>query len=556
MFALLALWLFSSLYFVNMEFDDGYATIANSQHFLGISDGYFWQRGPLFALLLLPAEWFANAAGLHPLNVRPHHAIMALLHLAYLFGVWRLLVTQFGTRWNVLLAYVAAVPTFLFFSYAPFISHDLFPGLLALWMLKIAHDFMANPTWQRWGALVAIGAVAVLIKQTYALIWFALFIANAIVWLWGEPDRRQTLRRLAALAAGGLTCGVITWCVYAWTLMNSFDDTQFLLGPWVQILKVAEHVNLAGPVEQTMYRALYFRNLSAYGFLAMALVLPGLFLSFTRGARLSKSIAIAWVLLVITMQLIQFKEVRYLGFLAPLTAVLIVSAIDALLRFRRSYAYVLLLVLAIDLRGVVIEAVRLTDPYYREEITTFLSPLPRELTAPIVISKALSFVSHERYAFFADRYHRITNMIGDEIRLLYGYPQSLMQRFETGGRFDIPPILPGTIVFFVNETATRRPPFRADKTGLDAAFAQLLSVAELVTLERVGDRYRLVEATSQPVMLLHISDLQAQPLTALQDFPADEVDALRGISGAPARIQLLGLRIKQYCNLDGCRSYP
>ena len=75
----------------------------------------------------------------------------------------------------------------------------------------------------------------------------------------------------------------------------------------------------------------------------------------------------------------------------------------------------------------------------------------------------------------------------------------------------------------------------------------------MITLERVGDRYRLVEATSQPVMLVHISDLQAQPVTSLTDFSVAEVNALRNISGSPARIRLLGLRIKQFCNLDGCR---
>jgi len=86
-FVLIALWLAACLYFVNIDFDDGYSTIINAQYFGGISDGYAWQRGPLLGMLLLPAEWVTNILGLEPLNVRPHHAIMAVVHCVYFWAV-------------------------------------------------------------------------------------------------------------------------------------------------------------------------------------------------------------------------------------------------------------------------------------------------------------------------------------------------------------------------------------------------------------------------------------------------------------------------------------
>ncbi len=555
---LIAAWLLLSLAWVNMEFDDGYATIANSQHFLGISSGYFWQRGPLIAWLLMPAEAVANGLGLRPLDVRPHHVVMVLIHLGYLFGVWRLLVSHFGARASVLCAFVAAVPSFLFFSYAPFISHDLFPGLLALYMLKLGHDFMLEQSWRRWLALVVLGTALALVKHTYALVWIAVFLANGVVALWMEPLRRKLVRPLLALAAGALTTGVLTWLIFAIVLRNSFGATPFLLGPWRQIQLIVSHVSDAGVISELIYQPLYFRNLAAYGLLAMALVLPGLYFSLRRGARLQRVVAIAWLVLFAAMQFIQFKEVRYLGYLAPMTAFVIIPAITALVNLRRAYVWLLVALFAFDLFAIVGEAARLRSPYYREEITGFFASLPSkaELDAPLVMTFPLSFVSPEPYAFHRDRFHRITNLIGDQVRFLHGYDEQSMRVVEVEEKLDLPLVPPGSRLFFVNDVATRGPPFRADnRPGLEATFAQFLAVAEMVELERVGDEYRLLRQTSQPVALFKAAGVTAGPLYSLAAFKVEDVRRLRGLKDTPERLRLLGFRIQNFCNIGGCRGY-
>lgn len=76
---------------------------------------------------------------------------------------------------------------------------------------------------------------------------------------------------------------------------------------------------------------MYLRNLFAHGYLAVALALPGLFFCLRSGNIRRQSVAVAWLVLVTFMQLLEFKEVRYLGFLAPLTALLVVAALDAIM---------------------------------------------------------------------------------------------------------------------------------------------------------------------------------------------------------------------------------
>ena len=71
----LACWLLLAVLLVHLELDDGYTTIANAQHFLGISDGYFWQRAPLMAWLLVPAEWLAPLPWLRRQNFRPRKGL-------------------------------------------------------------------------------------------------------------------------------------------------------------------------------------------------------------------------------------------------------------------------------------------------------------------------------------------------------------------------------------------------------------------------------------------------------------------------------------------------
>src|SRR5687768_8900444 len=62
-----------------IEYYDGLSAIANARYFLGTSEHYIADRGPLMAWLLMPAEWVRSTLGLHTLDVRPHHALLAVL---------------------------------------------------------------------------------------------------------------------------------------------------------------------------------------------------------------------------------------------------------------------------------------------------------------------------------------------------------------------------------------------------------------------------------------------------------------------------------------------
>lgn len=554
--ALISLWLLSSLYFVNLDFDDGYATIVNAQYLLGITPEYFMQRGPAMAVALMPAEWLASALGLHPLNVRPHHATMVLLHLIYLLGSWVLLTREHDRSWPVLLAYVAAIPSFLFFSYAPFISHDIFPGLLLLLMLWGANKYTQTSRSAWLIALVMLGTLSALIKQSFALFWVATLVAVATTLVIERRPLREAVRCVFLLFSSAALSGAITWCLYAWILASSFPAVPYIWRPWAQAVLISEYFGQAGPISEMFYWWVYLRNLPAYGVLTMALIIPGLVLSLGAGSRLQRMIAIAWIVLVACMHCIDFKEVRYLGMLAPLTAFLIVPAITAVIQIRRSYAAILLAVLAFDFVGVTREAARIGDPYYANEVTHFLEPLPSVNAAhtKVVLAGALSFVSPEPYAFYGDRFHRITNLVDVAVRNLYGYQRATADMLPSGAALEPPQISEGTWVFFVNQIATRVPPFSAQRrSGLDQHFSQILSRAEWITLRRDGARYWMTEPGAEAVLLMPLpAAAREQPLIETTSFDANSLKRMRQISGDPSRIRVLGFRIKRYCNLAGC----
>ena len=88
----IVIWVILAAILVDIEYYDGFDTISNSRLFLGKSWFFNPNRAPLMGLLLVPAEVVKEIWNLHPLEVRPHHLMMALLHIAYLIGVYYCLV--------------------------------------------------------------------------------------------------------------------------------------------------------------------------------------------------------------------------------------------------------------------------------------------------------------------------------------------------------------------------------------------------------------------------------------------------------------------------------
>ncbi|MEZ4654778.1 MAG: hypothetical protein R3E12_14635 [Candidatus Eisenbacteria bacterium] len=129
-FAILLGWLAMAVSLVDIEYYDGFDSICNARYFLGWIDTYTATRGPLLGLLLVPAELIKGRMGLPPWRYDRPRARPAARRVSDRLLPHGAKVLQGAGP--VLLAFVAAIPTFLFFGYAPFVSHDLFPGLVFL----------------------------------------------------------------------------------------------------------------------------------------------------------------------------------------------------------------------------------------------------------------------------------------------------------------------------------------------------------------------------------------------------------------------------------------
>jgi len=178
------LWLALAALLIKVEYYDGYEAVGNALFLLGLEDLYIANRAPLFAFLLLPGRWLGQILGLAIWDPRPWHAVTMLLHIAFLLAVYHLLEQRHGRNAAVVLAFTGAVLTFVFFSYSPFISHYIFPGLLFFAMLYLADIYMKNPSWRRWGMLVLLGAAGALLKQTFGLFWLTILLAQGSILIW------------------------------------------------------------------------------------------------------------------------------------------------------------------------------------------------------------------------------------------------------------------------------------------------------------------------------------------------------------------------------------
>jgi hypothetical protein len=421
----LAGWLLVSALLVGIEYYDGYDAICNAAAILRDDLSFNGLRAPLMALLLVPAEHLKQTLALHPLDVRPHHLTMAILHTGYVLVVYGLLVRRHADRRACLWAFVACVPSFVFFSYAPFISHDILPGAILLSMVVLSDAFHTRPRASTWLLLVLLGAVGPLIKQTYALFWGSVLVAQLVVGLFGTgSDRPHLLARWASLVGGAVASGAVAWLGIALSLGSAFPDVPFLSRPVEQIdLLFSE----AGSYN-TFPPWIYLRNLPAYGSVTLLLLVPGLVMAL-RGSRLQRAVALNWILLFAAMHLLWTREVRYIAFLAPLSAFLLVPPLRALLRRTWSSVGVLVLVLfnlsPLYPYSIAAEASRVFEPFYRQsEAARFLGPLgtsdPRP--APVLVNwNILSFAPPRHSPLAGDRYHRLFHFGRHHLGILFDY---------------------------------------------------------------------------------------------------------------------------------------
>jgi len=558
-------WLLSSAWLVNIDYDDGYNTITNSQFLLGITPDYDGNRGLGFALLLMPAEYLANLFSFKPFDVRLHHLTMALLHFAFIYFTWAWMVRKFGHTLPVVLAFVMAMLTYIFFSYAPFISHDLFPGILLLAMLKLAERYQHTPKCRYFALLVFLGAAAALIKQTYAIFWVAIVVSVFITD--GVLLRKIHGRYVGSLLLGAGLSGLITWVGYSLsTGFNTLHETAFWLRPIELITRVSgAYANSAVPVSDTFPWWLYLRNFSAYGLGAMLMIIPALYVNLKSKDRLQIMIAISWIVCVLFLQLMTFKEVRYLAFLAPLTAFLLVPLMLKLRQINQRYSYYLIFLLMVDGINIVPELLRINDKFYQDNVALFFQPMRRWTAFPPVVDAffAYSFVAPEKSLLFADRYHRIHHISRDEVFLLLGYPPERVLRLPIKYSMHHELFLPGYGLIYANAVPLRSPPW--DKNNAvkmrgvtrNDRFIQLIARAEDILFKKKNNVFEISVdvGPKKPFLLIKSKDQNISPVIIVDNtISVQMAHDLYGEKSDLSQFTVVGFKIHSYCNRQqSCR---
>lgn len=364
--ASLLAWLAASAALLDIEYFDGINTIHNARAILGV-EGYTYVeiRAPFLALVLIPAELVRLGLGLGLMEWWPYHATMALMHGAYAIAVYLLLRRHFGPGWPVLVAYAAAIPTYVFFSIGPYISHDLFPGLLMLGMVLLAHRVVTEPSRLAWAGLIALGAIGPMIKHPLGLMWVVILMATAALWAAGRwPRGPDTFRTWRMLFAGAVASAQLFWLVMGWSLGFSggeIADVPLVARPYFQLVGY-----VGGPGSPP---TVYLRNLGAYGAPLVVLVPIGVIRCLRGSDRVAQLAALSWVLFVAIQFGVFHAEVRYMAPLMPLSAFLCVPALQWLGRFRATWG-VVGLVLALECLPFAPyprlgAAARITQPFYR-----------------------------------------------------------------------------------------------------------------------------------------------------------------------------------------------
>lgn len=480
-----AAWLVAAAALVDIEYYDGVSAICNARYFLARSPFYFFDRGPLMAWVLMPAEAIRDWLGLHPLEVRPHHATTALLHLGYLVAVYAALVRHAGPGWSTVLAVVTAVTSYMFASYAPFVSHDILVGALFLWMLIWSEDFASAPRARPWLLLVSAGALAALVKQTFGVVWIAVLVAHLLpTLLRRDPGDRTSARALWGLAAGAATSGLVVWLVYGVVLSGWAPDVPAWARPYRNLQYLA-HVYDGTDVVFPPW--IYIRNWWAYGRVTTLLLIPGLVLCLG-GSRLQRRMALAWIAAVVFVHAMPLREVRYMAFVAPVSAFVIVPAMR-MLGARAAGALLIAALLVLDVSGAVTEAARVGTAFHRHsEARAALEPLwngGRPLRPLFHNVSMLSFVAPDGSPLAADRYHRIFHVSIAHVAILFGYAASEVRPVLPGQTTALSATAPeGSALLFASAILAHGPTWTPAPPIGGASFVQGLATARTIALRR------------------------------------------------------------------------
>lgn len=542
-------WLLACALIVAGEYADGYQTIVNSRYLFSDSPTYYFHRGPLAAIALWPVEVLVDLLDIGPLEVAPYHLYSAVLHSIYLLGCWWALRHTEASPLARIFAFAAAILTVVFYAYSPYLSHDILPGLLFLLMIYIANRWLSAGSRVDALLLVIIGAAVVLIKQTYALFWIAIVAYGAMALLFRWDDARVDWRKLGLLLSFAVLSGSLTWVGYAWFMADEWAPIPWYMRPWELALGVSEafgrNAHMVFPAD------LYLRNLHNYGVLAMVLVIPSVIVALRGSNARLRMIAICWLMSAIAIQFVTFKEVRYFLFLAPLTAVLIVPAIEWSIR-RRIPLIAIVLVLAFDqVRGFSVAAGQLAA-------TGTIDP-PRFFESAgtggrVVASKSIAFVYDARSPLQRDTYHGIYDL-GARLYFALHEGKTEVHQIAAAGELGMAKLQSGDRVYVVTTEVRRLTPYVEDNSpNMLPEYKAIAGRAATLTLRREGIGYVVDGHESSYVMLVPDSEGErATPLLSNSDIDADLLETIYGDIESRDSLDVTGVIIDAICRADSCQ---
>jgi len=542
-------WLVACAFLVNGEYGDGYLTIANSRYFFSDNPLYWLQRGPLAAIMLWPVEVLVELFNIGPFEVTPYHLYSAVLHSIYLLGCWWALRTTGASPMARILAFATAVTTVVFYGFAPYLSHDILPGLLFLLMIFIANRWLNKGGWRDAVLLVLIGAAVVLIKQTFALFWVFIVVYAGIAMVFRWDDRRVDWRKLGILLGFAALSGVLTFAGYALFIADDWGHLPWWIRPFAVVVSVtttfSRGADLVFPAD------LYLRNLHNLGVLAMLLVIPGVISALRgRNARL-RMIAVCWLMSAAVTQIVMFKEVRYVLFLAPLTALLIAPVIERALR-RRALLIAMVLIVAVDqVRGFTVAANQLTATATIDPVRFFESAGTK---GRVVASDFISFVYDTRSPLLRDTYHGIYHV---SARVIFALQENEIEVYELDdtrklGEADLQP---GDRVYVANFSVRRFFPYTPDNSpGALSEYIAVAGRAAKVMLRRQEDGYVVDGHENSHVMLVPDPEVgEVAPLLSTLIFEPDQLESIYGSLQDMDTLEVTGIIVDAICRGDQCR---
>lgn len=546
---LISFWLLACALLVRGEYSDGYQTIANARYFFGDNPDYYMHRGPLAALALWPVEAVVSLLNLHPVDVRPYHVYSGLLHSAYLLGCWLLLKRSFQAFIPRLIAFATAILSVVFFAYAPYISHDIIPGLLFLVLIFLCDRWTRDPTPGAALLLLLAGTAVTFIKQTFAIFWVALCVYAAFAFLFNWDDSRVSARKMLLLFALAGFSGLLSWVGYGWFTAGEISGVSLLERPMVLINSVSVQYDNEADISTLFPPDLYIRNLHNYGIATLLLILPGLVLALRGEEARLRMVAVCWLVSAAALHIVSFKEVRYLAFLAPLSAMLIVPVIQRLLKSRVLFPALLAVVIVDQYRGLTMAAAQLTSTPGMN-VTRFVGVVGKE--SRIISTKYMSFTYMADSPLRRDRYHGIFHLSSDNLFQL-NEGKTNVGLVNDPRDLGLAGIEAGDRVFHSNLLVARKPPW--EDNNAPPMLADLLMTsgnASMIDLSLNEDRYEISGHEGRYVMFIpRVESGKEMPIVATSSLTLARVRATYG-DDVGHDLRVLGVVIDTLCQADQC----